>query len=158
MSSHPVSDTFLRMRIDRDAVRRLAQARDLLEHDDAPIAQVAQRTGISPFHFIRQFDALFGETPHQYRTRARLDRAKQLLRAGASVTETCMELGYSSVGSFSGLFARWVGVAPSAYRRFVQVQASFVFRGCFSLMFALPADAFRNSREARGAAAAHGNA
>ena len=138
------------MRIDRDALRRLAHARDLLVDDDAPIAQVARGAGISPFHFIRQFDALFGETPHQFRTRARLDRAKALLRTGASVTETCMELGFSSVGSFSGLFARRVGVAPSAYRRLVQVQASLVYRGCFSLMFALPADAFRNSREARG--------
>jgi len=84
---------------------------------------------------------------------ARLDRAKQLLLEGASVTETCMELGFSSVGSFSGLFARRVGVAPSAYRRLVQVQTSFAYRGCFSLMLALPAEAFRNSREARGARA-----
>jgi transcriptional regulator GlxA family with amidase domain len=130
------------MRIDRDALRRLAHARDLLVHDDAPVSQVARSAGISPFHFIRQFDALFGETPHQFRTRARLDRAKQLLRTGASVTETCMELGFSSVGSFSGLFARRVGVTPSAFRRFVQVQTSFAYRGCFSLMFALPREAF----------------
>lgn len=136
---------------DRATLQRLSRARDLLADDDAPISHVARRTGISPFHFIRQFHAVFGETPHQFRTRARLDRAKQLLRAGASVTETCMEVGFSSLGSFSGLFTRRIGVAPSAYRRVVQVQADWRYRGCLSLMFGLPAGAFRNSREARGA-------
>ena len=139
------------MLIDRATLQRLSHARDLLA-TDAPLADVARRAGISRFHFIRQFDAVFGETPHQFRTRARLDRAKQLLLDGASVTDTCMELGFSSLGSFSGLFARRVGVSPSAFRRrLVQVQADWRYRGCFSLMWALPADAFRNSREARSA-------
>jgi len=139
------------MLIDRASLRRLCRARDLLAaDDDAPITQVARRAGISPFHFIRQFDALFGETPHQFRIRARLDRAKQLLASGESVTDTCMEVGFSSVGSFSGLFARRIGVAPSAYRQVWQVQQSFAYAGCFSLMYALPAHAFRNSGEARG--------
>ncbi len=138
------------MLIDRPSLRRLCRARDRLESGDGRITAIARDVGISPFHFIRQFDALFGETPHQYRTRTRLDRAKQLLAGGASVTEACMEVGFSSVGSFSQLFARRVGVAPSAYRRrIVQVTTSFLYRGCFSLMFALPADAFRNFREAR---------
>jgi len=135
--------------IDRASLRRLCRARELLEHDAHPVAEVARLVGISPFHFIRQFDALFGETPHQYRTRARLDRAKQLLARGHSVTDTCMEVGFSSVGSFSQLFARHVGAPPSAYRRrVVQVATSLVHPGCFSLMCWLPAAAFRNSREA----------
>src|SRR5262245_58101549 len=98
------------MLIDRAAMRRLFRARDLLEHDDAPIADIATAVHISPFHFIRQFDALFGTTPHQYRTQARLDRAKALLARGRSVTETCMEVGFSSVGSFSDMFSRRIGV------------------------------------------------
>ena len=147
------------MLIDRAALRRLCRARDLLELDDegATNAAIAREVGISPFHFIRQFDAVFGETPHQYRTRARLDRAKQLLADGASVTETCMEVGFASLGSFSQLFARRVGVSPSAYRRrWVHVTTSFAYRGCFSLMFALPADAFRNFQEARAGRAGQG--
>jgi AraC-like DNA-binding protein len=139
------------MLIDRPSLRRLCRARDRLEADECSVAAIARDVGISPFHFIRQFDAVFGETPHQYRTRARLDRAKQLLAGGASVTEACMEVGFSSVGSFSQLFTRRVGVAPSAYRRrIVQVMTSFAYRGCFSLMFALPRDAFRNFQEAPG--------
>ena len=131
------------MLIDRAAMRRLCRARDLLEHDDAPIAKIAETVNVSPFHFIRQFDALFGATPHQYRTDARLDRAKALLARGRSVTETCMDVGFSSVGSFSQLFTRRIGVQPSAYRRLVQVAPPI--QGCFSLMVL----AFRNFGEAR---------
>jgi AraC-like DNA-binding protein len=143
------------MLIDGPSLRRLCRARDLLGIDDdaRPLVEIARAAGISPFHFIRLFDAVFGETPHQFRTRARLDRAKQLLVSGASVTHTCMEVGFSSVGSFSQLFTRRVGVSPSAYHRVWQVQQSFAYQGCLSLMFALPADAFRNSREAPGARA-----
>jgi AraC-like DNA-binding protein len=149
------------MLIDRASLRRLRRARDLLEldEDDAPrpLATIARDVGISQYHFIRQFDAVFGETPHQYRTRARLDRAKQLLADGASVTEACMRVGFSSVGSFSQLFARRVGVAPSAYRRrLVQVTMSFAYRGCLSMMYALPVGAFRNFQEARGDQARQG--
>jgi AraC-like DNA-binding protein len=98
-----------------DTFRRLCLARDLLRetHDDTvPISQVAREAVMSPFHFIRQFQAIFGETPHQFRIRARLDRAKDLLAlSDYSVTDVCMEVGFSSLGSFSDLFARRV-VAP----------------------------------------------
>jgi AraC-like DNA-binding protein len=78
---------------------------------------------MSPFQFIRQFQALFGETPHQFRIRARLEKAKQLLAlSDYSVTDVCMEVGFTSLGSFSDLFARRVGSAPSAYRR--QIRSS----------------------------------
>jgi AraC-like DNA-binding protein len=76
------------------------------------------RWGTRHFTFIRQFEALFGVTPHQYRIQARLDLAKQLLASGQySVTDVCMEIGFSSLGSFITLFAQRVGEAPSAYRR-----------------------------------------
>jgi AraC-like DNA-binding protein len=100
---------------------RLCRARDLLrEVHDEPISirAVASEAAMSPFHFIRQFEALFGETPHQFRIQARLDKAKELLAlSDYSVTDVCMEVGFSSLGSFSDLFARRVGTAPSAYRR-----------------------------------------
>src|SRR5260221_5845476 len=88
--------------------RRLCRARDLLADPDArpTIRAVARAVGISLFHFIRQFEALFGATPHQFRITTRLARAKELLARDATVTEACMEVGCSSVGSFSALFAR----------------------------------------------------
>lgn len=137
------------MLLDRATLQRLSRARDLLATSDAEVRGVARVAGISPFHFIRLFDAAFGETPGQFRTRARLERAKALLASGASVTEACFDVGFSSVGSFSGLFQRRIGVAPSAYRRIWQVRQTFAYAGCFALMGMLPADAFRNSREAR---------
>ncbi|MDQ3371029.1 MAG: helix-turn-helix transcriptional regulator [Myxococcota bacterium] len=152
------------MVLDPSVLARLCRARALL-CDDAdrdgspPIASVARAVGMSPFHFIRQFAAVFGATPHQYRMTARLERAKRLLATGASVTDTCLAVGCSSLGSFSQLFTQRIGVSPSAYRRrLVQVPArlpAMLRPGCFGLMGLLPADAFRNSREAVPAAARH---
>ena len=147
------------MLLGRAAFRGLCRARDLLGDvtDESPsIADVARVAAISPGHFIRQFEALFGVTPHQFRTRARLARAKRLLAAGhRSVTEVCMEVGFSSLGSFSDLFVRHVGVRPSVYQRRLRALVavpggpSRVFApGCFSLMGQLPPFAFRSFREA----------
>jgi AraC-like DNA-binding protein len=128
-----------------DILTRLCLARDLLrEVDDRTltIEEVAREAAMSPFHFIRQFHAVFGETPHQARIRSRLDRARFLLAVGErSVTDICMEVGFSSHGSFSTLFARRVGVSPSEYRRRARsmvtvpgTYASQLFPGCLSLM------------------------
>ena len=121
----------------------------------APIAAVARHAGISPYHFIRMFEATFGVTPHRYRTGVRLERARRLLASGAPVTQVCMELGFSSLGSFSALFARRVGEAPSRYQRRVRTSvqvpadlARLFTPGCLCLMGTLPIDAFRNFREA----------
>ena len=125
--------------------------------DALPLREIARDAGISPFHFIRQFEALFGITPHQLRIRERLEQAKLLLAAGQhTVTEVCMEVGMSSVGSFSDLFLRRVGAAPSEYQR--RARAMIVvpgmppeklFPGCLSMMGHLPANALRNFEEAR---------
>ena len=111
---------------------------------------------MSPFHFIRRFEALFGVTPHQFRIQSRLDEAKLLLAKGQhSVTEVCMEVGFSSLGSFSDLFTRRTGTAPSVYQRRARVVVQVpgilpaeLFPGCLSLMARLPASAFRNFGEA----------
>jgi AraC-like DNA-binding protein len=148
----------------RDAgFQRLCQARDLLAEHCEPtrsIAELAREVQISPFHFIRQFAAVFGVTPHQFRIQRRLDVAKRLLATGHySVTDVCMEVGFSSLGSFSALFARRVGEPPSAYRRrvraLVQVPGTVpadLTPGCLTLMSRLPASAFsravRSIREA----------
>jgi AraC-like DNA-binding protein len=74
----------------------------------------AREVGISPYHFLRQFQAVFGITPHQCRIQVRLDRAKQLLAANQhSVTGVCMEVRFSSLGSFSTLFSRRFRETPS---------------------------------------------
>ena len=108
----------------RCALVRLSRARDLLRDvSDRPpsIRDVARDAGMSPYHFIRQFEALFGTTPHQYRIDARIEHAKRLLvLSDHSVTDVCLELGCSSLGSFSELFSRRVGLAPSVYRRQVR--------------------------------------
>lgn len=146
------------MRLDASTRRRLSRAREWLESLDASpaIADVAREAGISPFHFIRLFEAAFGVTPHQYRVGTRIAEARRLLATGQPVTDVCMAVGFSSLGSFSASFARRVGQAPSVYQRrirtVVQVPADFdrvFFPGCVTLLGLLPQDAFRNFREAR---------
>ena len=107
------------MLLNRAAFSGLCRARDLLvEVPDQPLSirDIARAARMSPFHFIRQFESTFGLTPHQFRIQTRLDRAKLLLAMGQSVTEVCMEVGFSSLGSFSDLFTRKVGTPPSVYR------------------------------------------
>lgn len=115
------------MLLRQEGLRKLCEARDLLRcvSDDAPTVEgIADFVGMSRAHFIRQFEALFGRTPHQYRIEARLERARVLLARGdRSVTDVCWDVGFSSLGSFSGLFTRRVGETPSAYRRRCQAAA-----------------------------------
>ncbi|HWB75543.1 MAG TPA: AraC family transcriptional regulator [Nannocystaceae bacterium] len=144
------------MLLARETMRRLCRARALLEDEALSIAAIARTVGLSQFHLIRTFDAAFGATPHQYRIVARLEHAKRLLALGEhSVTETCMAVGFASLGSFSDLFARRIGVPPSVWRRrVVQVPGAMppaLVPGCLALMACLPAGALRNSREARAA-------
>ncbi|WAS95339.1 helix-turn-helix domain-containing protein [Nannocystis punicea] len=104
-----------------DVFRRLAALRDRLHADPAAAprqAEMARQAGLSQFHFLRRYKEAFGVTPHQDLTRLRIDRAKALLAAEvASVTEVCFEVGFSSLGSFSALFAERAGCPPSAWRR-----------------------------------------
>lgn len=119
----------------------------MLVETDAPLAAIAGAVRLSPFHLIRQFAAVFGDTPHQWRTRARLERAKQHLRGGATVTEACLAVGYASLGSFSTLFAQWNGVSPQRWRTSVGVAALPVLvPGCFGMMAQLPRSAVRAFR------------
>ena len=131
---------------------RLCEARDLLcspHEPDISIEQLAARVNVSPFHLTRQFAAVFGATPHQYRTAARLWRARQLLACGEhTVTEVCFELGFASLGSFSALFRARVGESPLAYQRRMRRLWSVprelppaLTPGCLSLMNLLPREA-----------------
>jgi AraC-like DNA-binding protein len=124
------------------------------------LGRIAREAGISHFHFIRQFRAVFGLTPHQYRIDARLRQARLLLASdNYSVTDACMAVGFESVGTFSSLFARRVGLTPSEFRRTVRLSVTVPgslsqshFPGCLTLLAALPAAAFRNFEEAKSTA------
>ncbi len=100
------------------ALRRARDLIDLRYAEPLDLAALAREAGYSKFHFHRAFAAAYGETPHAYLTRRRLERAKTLLRvANLSVTEICFLVGFESLGSFSALFRRVVGQTPSEYRR-----------------------------------------
>jgi AraC-like DNA-binding protein len=71
---------------------------------------------MSPAHFSRKFRAAYGETPYSYLMTRRIERAKALLRDGTSVTDTCVAVGCTSLGSFSSRFTEIVGETPSQYR------------------------------------------
>jgi AraC-like DNA-binding protein len=98
----------------------LRRARDLMDREyERPldVAALARAALMSTAHFSRQFRAAYGETPYSYLMTRRIERAKALLRGGElSVTEVCMEVGCSSLGSFSARFTELVGETPTAYR------------------------------------------
>jgi AraC-like DNA-binding protein len=105
------------------------------------IRDAAAATRLSTFQFIRRFKALFGETPHQLRIAARIDRARRLLAlTDRPVTDICLDVGFESLGSFSALFARRVGQSPSAYRAGIQAatrpadRPTALYPGCLNLM------------------------
>jgi AraC-like DNA-binding protein len=98
----------------------LRRARDLIDRDYAEpldVPTMAAKALMSPAHFSRQFRAAYGETPYSHLMTRRIERAMALLRDGASVTDACMAVGCTSLGSFSSRFTEIVGETPSAYRR-----------------------------------------
>jgi AraC-like DNA-binding protein len=106
--------------------RRLLRARDAMDRAYAhplDIPTLARIAHVSEAHFIRTFLATFGETPHRYLQRRRVERSMFLLReSDRSVTEICLEVGFSSLGTFSRTFRAIVGQTPTAYRRAAEVK------------------------------------
>jgi AraC family transcriptional regulator len=100
--------------------RRLRSARDLMEsryEERLMLPQLAAAACMSPHHFLRSFRRAFGETPHQYLTRRRLDAARRLLlTTDESVTEVALAVGFDTPGSFGTLFRRKFGTPPARYR------------------------------------------
>jgi AraC-like DNA-binding protein len=107
--------------LDDALFRRLCRARDLActrfsEPLDTTV--LAREASLSVWHFHRLFTRTFGTTPHDFLSQLRIDHAKRLLASGGySVTDACVAVGYSSLGSFSRKFSATVGRAPDAYRR-----------------------------------------
>jgi AraC-like DNA-binding protein len=105
----------------QERIGHLRNARDLMDRsfaDPLDLEQLAVEAGYSKFHFARAFKDAYGETPANYLTRRRVERAKDLLRsANLTVTEVCMLVGFSSLGSFSSRFSELVGMSPVAFQR-----------------------------------------
>jgi transcriptional regulator GlxA family with amidase domain len=101
--------------------RRLLRARDAMDRSYAEpldVPSLARIALVSEAHFIRTFRATFGETPNRYLQRRRVERAMWLLRStDRTVTDICMDVGFTSLGTFSRVFRDIVGEPPSAYRR-----------------------------------------
>src|ERR1700758_1625503 len=113
-------DVIRACRMIEDRNRRMLRARDTMDRAYAQpldVPALAHVAHVSPAHFSRQFRATFGETPHRYLQRRRVERAMELLRdTDRSVTEICLDVGFNSLGTFSRTFRGVVGEPPSGHR------------------------------------------
>ena len=118
----------------------LRRARDHMDREYAlplDVPAMARTALMSPAHFSRKFRAAYGETPYSYLMTRRIERAKDCLRKGMSVTETCFAVGCTSLGSFSSRFTEIVGETPSQYRARDHSECE-VMPACVSLVVTRP--------------------
>ena len=136
-----------------DANRRMLRARDAMDRTYAQpldVPSLASIACVSEAHFIRTFRATFGETPHRYLQRRRVERAMFMLREGdRSVTDVCLDVGFNSLGTFSRTFKEIVGVSPSAYRRDA-TQPPAAVPDCFAMAYTRPSSFGEDSGRRRG--------
>jgi AraC-like DNA-binding protein len=141
-------------RVPDDLLVHLRRARDLADRDYAEpldLERLARTAGVSKFHFVRCFAATYGKTPAVYVAERRIERAQDLLRAtNLTVTEVCMLVGYSSLGSFSAKFRELVGMSPSAYQAKYAAEGIPPIPGCWVFMHGLR-DIARSEKRAGGA-------
>jgi transcriptional regulator GlxA family with amidase domain len=125
----------------------LRRARDTMDRDYAQpldVPALARAALMSPGHFSRSFRAAFVESPHSYLMTRRIERAKALLRRGdLSVTDVCMAVGCTSLGSFSSRFTELVGESPSAYRA-RDHSLSAAIPACMTKIYTRPRTSRRN--------------
>jgi AraC-like DNA-binding protein len=119
--------------------RRMLRARDAMDRSYAQpldLPTLARIAHVSEAHFSRTFKATYGETPHRYLQRRRVERAMFLLRAtDRSVTDICLDVGFNSLGTFSRSFQAIVGEAPTAYRERGPIMA---VPNCFAMAWTRP--------------------
>lgn len=119
--------------------RAMLRVRDAIDRDYATeldVATLARVAHVSPAHLIRTFRSVFGETPHRYLQRRRVERAMFLLRStDSSVTDVCMLVGFTSLGTFSRTFRVVVGEPPSTYRLRGPLPPA---PGCFTMAWTRP--------------------
>jgi AraC-like DNA-binding protein len=131
--------------------RRLLRARDAMDRSYArplDITALAKVAMVSEAHFIRTFRTTFGETPHRYLQRRRVERAMFLLRqTERSVTDVCLDVGFTSLGTFSRTFRKVVGRSPSEYRR--AAGPPVAVPNCFAMGMTRPSSFGEDSRARR---------
>jgi AraC-like DNA-binding protein len=124
--------------------RRLLRARDAMDRSFAEPLDIPALAAIacaSPAHFIRTFRDTFGETPHRYLQRRRVERAMFLLReTERAVTDISLAVGFNSLGTFSRTFTEVVGETPVAYRRHARLIPACAAPGCFTMKWTRPSE------------------
>lgn len=137
--------------------RRLLRTRDAIDvayREPLDIAALASLACMSPAHYIRSFKATFGETPHRYLQRRRIERAmERLRRTDRSVSEVCVEVGWTSFATFSRTFREIVGCSPSDYRASAPVHGDGTVPTCFVKSWTRPATSSSSGTAAAGDAA-----
>jgi AraC-like DNA-binding protein len=107
------------MQIADDIYQRVVTAKLFIDDnysEPIDLKEISARAYLSRFHFHRLFTRIYRKTPHQYLTRKRIEKAKDLLAENKPVTDVCSEVGFESIGSFSVLFKKEIGFAPQYYR------------------------------------------
>lgn len=129
---------------------RVRDAIDARYRDELDLAELAAIAHVTPAHLVRSFRRVFGETPHRYLQRRRVERAMYLLRSTDwSVTRVCGEVGFSSLGTFGRTFAAIVGESPTAHRARGPMPA---VPSCFTMAWARPAQAVVGVTHSAGSA------
>jgi AraC-like DNA-binding protein len=127
-------------RADTALLRRMRVAKDAMDADwwqPLDLDAVAARAGYSRFHFVRRFREVYGESPGQYLSRRRIERAQELLRtANLTVTEICMLVGFSGLGTFCTRFKQQVGMTPTEFRARERAAGPAPIPGCYVLFWA----------------------
>jgi AraC-like DNA-binding protein len=123
--------------------RLLLRARDRIDlryRSPLDVAALAEVAHMSPAHFIRSFKAAFGETPHRYLQRRRIERAmEQLRRTDRTVSDVCIDVGWTSFATFSRTFREVVGCSPSEYRSTPPLAGDGAVPTCFVKSWTRPA-------------------
>ena len=124
--------------VSRELLPQLRRARDHIDlkyAEPLDLGQLAAVAGVSKYYFARSFEAAYGESPIRYLTRRRIERAQDLLRsANLTVTEICMLVGFTSLGSFSARFTQLVGETPTNYRNRWAAAGGPWVPGCYLFM------------------------
>jgi len=107
------------MNLTNDIYQRIATAKIFIDenyYESIGLEEISQQAFLSRFHFHRLFTKIYRSTPHRYLTQKRIEKAKQLLAENKAINDVCSEVGFESIGSFSTLFKKEIGFAPTLYR------------------------------------------
>jgi AraC-like DNA-binding protein len=100
--------------------KRIVQAKLFIDNNfngHIDLENIAGEAHFSKFHFIRLFKSIYGSSPHQYLTKVRIEKAKNYLQQGVSISDTCFKVGFDSISSFTGLFKQHTTYSPAFYQQ-----------------------------------------